>query len=1739
MKTSTFYLISLFVICTLSLSAQLREYTADICAGDFTTVTSYCPNLFNFDIEVSGEGTLGDNNSGILEVYVDLDQVDGWNGQIHLISPAGDTFQLATELSFPDYLGPSNNEYLDVGFANCTDLPFHTNPGTPSGLTFYPEEGFASLNNTGGSADGTWTIGICQNFVKEAGPIDLYCASISFGTICPEIDNVIVTDADCNQSNGSVELVLGESGYCNNLIVYSLDGIEFEFNNTFTDLSAGNYTAYVAHATSSLLTQKEQEELKSEGTIHRSLVPGECITEFTFTIGGSTDNQDPVITNCPANQTVSLDANCSVEFFITEPFYNDDCGIDPANSGLVITNPAGESSVDIVDPGGTYPYEWGATGVFTFDWFVTDLAGNTSTCQTQVTIQDENAPTWTTQEITVDIECGVENIDDVVSANLSNLIAIDCGSVNYDFSENIIMPQCGNSEWNDWYYTVTDDAGNVSPFLGAILINVNDNLAPTLTGIPVDDITISCADNFPSIPEIGVDIFANDLCAGDVTSSITLTSSLTLGDCTQGEPIETQTFSYSVNDGCGNIEIQSFSVLIYNDVAPVWDAPYSSSTPLSMTLECGVDDLLGSVAANMPTAQGCSGPTVISESSLQASNLCPTPSNTSASTYTYQAIDECNNINFASVNFEYVDTQAPTLNGIPANVTINCNESLPQIPDVTAMDICEGDVTSLIEYELNVSELTCDFGQNAFVETHVWTAYDYCGNNVSASWTVTAFNDEAVDLGDNIVACTGDVVTLQSNGLNGNSVWSTGENTSSIVVTEAGEYFVTVTGASGCCSVDNVFVEFQDYPDASATGGTLDCNGSNIQLIGNSSSSTVSYSWTGPGGFTSNDQSPIVSQAGTYTLTVATTAGCFETANAIVQADTDAPDISTEGGTIDCNTSEVVISGTSTTQNVSYSWAGPNGFTSSNPSVSVANPGEYNLTVTAPNGCIAEGVAIVVDDVVIPTVSVIGGTINCNNPNVTLTTSTSDPTASFEWTGPNGFTSNEQDPMVDAAGTYTLMVTSNNGCTAETTASVNIDTLTPDLAATGGTLTCTSTSVQLNATSTTTGVTYLWSGPNGFTNTTANPSVNIAGDYTVVVTASNGCNSSQSVTVIQDISNPIAAVANGVITCDQPSITLMPTASDGVSYAWTGPGGFTSSEQNPVVNVAGTYTLVVASANGCTASANSVVSENTTTPTITVQNNLTINCTNTSAQILLSTNNTGLTYSWTGPAAFASSEQNPIIDVAGIYTVVATAQNGCTSTATSSVIEDLAIPNASASGGELNCSVNVIQINGSSTSPGVSYSWTGPNSFSSNEQNPSVGSPGIYTLTVTAANGCMATATAQVNASSELPNISAFGGLLNCNINEVQLMGSSTTSGTSFQWSGPGGFNSTETNPTVGVPGQYTFTVTAPNGCISESVVSVTLDNTAPSLDANGGQISCNQSSITLTSNSSQDVSYEWTGPNGFTSNEQNPMVTNPGSYTIQVIGENGCSAQTTVQVTLDNDLPNASLASPSVDCENNVITLNVETNNVYTYNWMVNGNIISSNQSIGIWQEGNYTVEVIATNGCSLTFGYMLEEDFVNVTAEIETVNADSNQNGSASIELNYDNITSILWDNGDTGASANDLTPGIHTVTVTTNLGCVYTFDFEIEMNTAIQEINFIEEFKIYPTVTTDIINLEVNFSISTSPEINIFSTQGQLVKTEKFSNTRSLNTEFDLSNLSAGTYIISLRADGKIKTTRIVKI
>jgi len=497
-------------------------------------------------------------------------------------------------------------------------------------------------------------------------------------------------------------------------------------------------------------------------------------------------------------------------------------------------------------------------------------------------------------------------------------------------------------------------------------------------------------------------------------------------------PIGVSDFIYVVQDGNGLISVCSTSVTVVDEIAPTWNGGGNSMTIMGV---CGVDNLNTLYNNNIPTASdNCGGTNIIETTTL--SSIC---GGSTSNEYVFNVTDDAGNSGVPyTLTIVMEDTSGPQLSGIPADMTINCDDNFPNIPSPTATDVCAGNLTNDILNSFTITPGDCSFNEFAEIHSYTWSVDDGCGNITTANWNVTVINDFSFDLGPDVADCDDGQYTINPGNIGSAYLWSTGATSQSITVTSSDTYSLTVTSNNGCCAIDEIDVVIGFAPDVSATGNTLDCSGNAVMIFGNSNTPGVTYNWSGPGGFTSTNQNPTVSELGFYTLTVTSTDMCSASTTVEVVADVNVPDVSATGGTIDCENSSVVLMGSSSVSGVTYNWTGPGGFSSNLQNPEVSLDGVYTLEVTAPNDCSASQSTVVDLDADIPSISIIQGDADCGSQTIMLLSNSNTNGLTYTWTGPAGFTSTDMDVEVSESGTYTVEIEASNGCSNSSNYTIEI-----------------------------------------------------------------------------------------------------------------------------------------------------------------------------------------------------------------------------------------------------------------------------------------------------------------------------------------------------------------------------------------------------------------------------------------------------------------------------------------------------------------------------------------------------------------------------------------------------------------------------------------------------------------------------------------------------------------------------
>ncbi|MCB0518088.1 MAG: PKD domain-containing protein, partial [Saprospiraceae bacterium] len=387
--------------------------------------------------------------------------------------------------------------------------------------------------------------------------------------------------------------------------------------------------------------------------------------------------------------------------------------------------------------------------------------------------------------------------------------------------------------------------------------------------------------------------------------------------------------------------------------------------------------------------------------------------------------------------------------------------------------------------------------------------------------------------------------------------------------------------------------------------------------------------------------------------------------------------------------------------------------------------------------------------------------------------------------------------------------------------------------------------------------TYAWS------TGSSDPTITVSntGTYTVVVSNAAGC-TGQAQQVVTAITAPAPVITEQPYQCNGEITLDAGTGFD--SYAWSTGG----SGQTITVTSAGTFTVTVTNANGCTGTDSYAVTI-PTAPSVDITGDLEF-CEGENTTL---TATSGFnTYAWTG----GGSGQTLTVNSPGTYGVTVTDADGCTAENSVTVTENPFTP-PTISGPAQFCPGTTIELTAGS-GPYTTYAWTGGGSG----PTITVSSPGTYTVTVTAANGCTGTASQTVTASPQ-PNPTITGNLIICNGNSTTL--GVTPSFPTYAWS----TGSTDPSITVNVVGPYSVTVTNAQGCTGTASVTVSA-GTPPVVTINpvATPLCEDDPAITLTANPPGGTWSGNIGPNGLL----DPAALGPGSFvaTYTFTDPNGCT---------------------------------------------------------------------------------------------------------------------------------------------------------------------------------------------------------------------------------------------------------
>lgn len=838
----------------------------------------------------------------------------------------------------------------------------------------------------------------------------------------------------------------------------------------------------------------------------------------------------------------------------------------------------------------------------------------------------------------------------------------------------------------------------------------------------------------------------------------------------------------------------------------------------------------------------------------------------------------------------------------------------------------------------------------------------------------------------------------------------------SLPVTAGQQFIICFSNFNGATT--NVPLSFTGSAQVSCNpvnviGGTI-CPGQCINLLATGGLS--GHTWTPSTGLNTTTGTSVQAcpaSTTTYTITANILPSGTASDTAIVTVlPTNHPQCSSTC-TVTANSNSPICQGqtlnlTSTTlTGYTYSWTGPNGFTSNiqNPSITNASTlasGDYIVTATSGTVQCIDTITVVVNP--IPTI-----TVNPSNPsicagnNVVLTATGA---TTYSWTPTTGLSATS-GASVTASPTTTTTYTvtgTTSGCTNTATVTVTVNPLPTITFTPSNPSICSGQSVNITANGANT---YNWSPSSGLNNTTsatvvANPLNTTV--YTVVGTSAAGCTNTGNITVtVNPVPNVTINPTNPSI-CNGGNTTLV--ASGASNYVWSPSTGLNSTTNASVTaspSITTIYQVIGSTSQGCadTASVTLIVNP---LPVVTVTPNNPVICQGNSTVLNFGGANSFTISPLTGLTGFTGNSVNAAPQNSTSYTITGTDANGCVNT-TTALVTIMNLPNIA-----INPPNPQICINGNIDITAVgadTYTWSpaiGLSATTGATVNASPQTSTIYTITGTDLFGCVNTFTFNLNVNP-LPIIQVNPSVaFTCPGDFVSLVAGGAVN---YVWSPATGLNQT-LGPQVlsNPPSPITYTVvgTDVNGCVDSTTVSVDFYDVPSASFIVDKTESCLPLEVNLTSTSSTSFACNWTlGDGNFSTNCNTSYSYNaPGEYSVylMVTDSNGCRHTSPPQLLSVYALPEAqftitpqttTIVTPSIALDGLFSSANTTT-----WSWLINNtdSLIGAQVNYTFQDTGLFPITLYVTNslGCvdSVTYYAKVLDDFTFFIPNAFTLNND-----------------------------------------------------------------------------------------------------------------------------------------------------
>ena len=1352
--------------------------------------------------------------------------------------------------------------------------------------------------------------------------------------------------------------------------VYELtatDEIGCVFNETFEILETEELVITLENI------QSETCEGLENGSIEVSISGGTLDYQIDWSGTGFSSNDEDILELASGDYTIQVaDAsNCITEevYTITEP------GVLAVSSEVtdVLCNGGNTGSISLEVSGGLEPY----TPVWTPVLDASLAQENLTAGVYEVTLTDDNGCEFNnTFEITAPDEIIITEEVSVLncSEDLGAIeISIEGGIEPYDISwvgieasgETLLTELSAG----DYSVTVIDDSE----------CEVTEGYTITVPEA-IEIVEVITQPN--CFGELGV--ISLDITGGTGLYTIEWTGVEADGD-TEILDLIAGTYTVTVTDENGCEEEESYEIILINEFA----ANVNLTQPDCFTLNG--EAILALEGGTEPYSIIWSG--VAADDELSASEIAP-------GSYTVSITDA----NLCAIEVEFEITEPYELSSETIFNGVLCNGENTGSIDITLIN-----ATGVIDYswvneELGFTSPTQDI-ENLFAGVYELTATDEIGCVFNETFEILETEELVITL-ENIQSETceglenGSIeVSISGGTLDYQIDWSgTGfsSNDEDILELASGDYTLNVSDLNGCVATETFIVNSGTLitPNSSSIDSECSVSTGSMSVNIDSDNPIEDISWFDDGVLLTDGLITTIENlsSGTYSVEITDDQGC-SVSETILISDTGALSINAEVSGVNCqgdSNGSILIVVTSGTEPYILTWSGPVEIADDQYNPTNLITGDYIASINDSEGCntLQEFSVLSPDSFSINETIINVSCFGNGDGVIALELIGGTEPFTIDWIDSD----EDLDTLTNlTSGEYSVLIADTNGCITEGTYQLTEeDLLTLDISFTE--LLCvnqTSTDIDITVTGGLEPYTISWTGD--VTSTNEDLADAGVGTYTVLITDAVNCTIEETITITQG-NEILIEVIETQPTCltNNGSLTASAAGGSGLEYTfyWYFIGDTpTLIGQEPTLDnlEAGSYYLEVFDSGGCFSTAEINLSNN--------QGEVTANITD----VLCAQDDSGaieiealdlagtLSVEWVGPNSFISVDEDIYGLTEGEYTLTITDSNGCVLietyevASTNELVEGIEVTNICF--GETGTGAANILLTGG-TAPYI-VNWSG-NGLVSNQASITDLNEGCYILEISDANSCSYTEEVCISSLDEIIlNISALGN--ECFADEdgqIELEISGGNPGYSIEWlNSDAEFVSDQLMVTELATGVYAANIIDNNGCTATTSASIT-STPALLVDISETPIVCfgdeNGALDIIYTGGVGALTLNWTGPNGFTSEEDQNVNLDNGDYCYEVVDFIGCVISDCYALNDPGPL-NLGQTVNSTNCfgtNDGEVSLEVSGGYApYTTFWTLNGTLFSTEEDIAGLATGVYAVNLSDTMGCTIEDTFTISE--------------------------------------------------------------------------------------------------------------------------------------------------------------------